>query len=112
MAKLVINKQTSDRSGGAVAVNAIIGFDTIFKWGTLQIHYNLITYRSQDDYDAGKSKMFIAEIPNYGIVKTMTEQEYESLNTDINALVKVATWLKEKLVETGNFTSEDLTLQA
>lgn len=111
MAKLIINKQTSDRSGGTVAANAIIGFDTIFIWGTLKVHYNLKTYRSQEDYDLGMSKIFLTEIPKYGIIKTMTEQEYEELNSNTNALVRVAGWLKAALVATGNFTEDDLTLQ-
>lgn len=107
MAKLIINKQTTDSTGGIIPANAIIGFDTIFKWGTMEIHYNLLTYRSQADYDAGKAKIFITQIPSYGVIKTMTEQEYTNLLSNGSLAV---VWLKEKLIATGNFIDEDLTI--
>lgn len=107
MAKLIINKATSDTTGSIVAANAIIGFDTIFKWGTMEIHYNLVVYRSQEDYEAGKSSIYLNEIPNYGIVKTMTEQEYLDLLS--NGALAVF-WLKNILVAAGNFINDDLTI--
>ncbi len=109
MAKLIINKTTNDKSGGSISANAIIGFDTIFKWGTLEIHYNLVTYRSQTDYDNGKSKIYINEIPSYGIVKTMTTQEYSDLLSNGSLAVD---WLKTALISTGNFIDADLTISA
>ena len=107
MAKLVINKETNDRTGGTVAVNAIIGFDIILKWGTLEIHYNLVTYRSVADHESGKTQIYLTDIPNYGIVKIMTSEEYTDLLA--NGALAVS-WLKTALIATGNFVDEDLTI--
>ncbi len=114
MAKFIINKSTSDMSGGIINSGAFIGFDTTFIWGTMDIKYSIVTYRSLEDYESGKSRIFIGEVSfrNYEVKKTMTNEEYASLNSNTNALVIVANWLKDKLIETGNFIDSDLTLTA
>lgn len=112
MAHLLINKETNDKTGGVVSPNAIIGFDIILKWGTMEIHYNLMTYRSVADHEAGKGQIFLNEIPNYGIVKTMSTHSPDEYTALLGNGALAVVWLKALLIATGNFVDADLTIVA
>lgn len=109
MAKIIINKQTTDNTGGVVSAGAFIGPTLIFPFGTMEIHYNLTTYRSVSDYEDGKAPIVLSDIISYGIVKKMTEEEYEDLTS--NGIVAIQ-WLKQLLIDSGAFATEDLTIQS
>lgn len=108
MAKIQINKATTDRSGGSVPANALIGANTYFIFNTLDIIWETESYRSQVDLDNGKTPVMLNEVP-LRLKKTMTQAEYDSL-AGANALGIVMGWLKDELIETGNFVDSDLTI--
>ncbi len=110
MVHLLINKQTTDNTGGIVAAGAIIAFDTKFPVGTNSINYPTFCYRSLADYNAGMNVVVLTEVLNYNYTKVCTEKEFASLETESGAMTKVCQWRKDALVTSGKFIDTDLTI--
>lgn len=110
MVHLLINKGTTDTSGNPIPAGAIIGWNTIFPLGKNAINYPTFCYRSLADYNSGKNVVVLTEITNYSYIKTLSDSEFASLETQAGAITKVAQWMKDYLVSTGQFVDADLTI--
>lgn len=96
-----INTPLNTIDGGTIETGSIAVAQTIFMppknvGGSIkrEVHFNIKVYRSLQAYIDGIQNVKINSFP-MGYEKTMTDEEFTSLNTDIKILEKVENWLKE-----------------
>lgn len=82
----------TSKGGLAIPEDSIIKFDTIFPQSGLEMHCNLHFYKNLSEAESGNEIFPIEFNGFYGIVKQLSEQDYESLTP-----LQVHIWLKETL---------------
>jgi|SRR3989304_3622453 len=74
-----INKVLNDKTGGTVASGTIVKFETTFPKEGGTMRFGLFCYKSQADYDGGKSPYVPEEITNFSPSYTLVGGDYDSL---------------------------------
>ena len=93
---LKINEALSTLNGGVIASGAILKFDMNFSASSYDVSYGLHLYRSQADFDAGKSTIRkVEEFPMY-YSREFTIEEYGVL-TPLKAHEYLQSWVLDQL---------------
>jgi hypothetical protein len=112
MAGLQINKVLNRVNGGTIPSGSVISWSSTFVAGTLIVRYqpmyNFLSVADRDAYFADPNNsmppVMCKEIENmqFQYEKTMTQQEFDDLNTQTGVLDTVQDWLKDAIVAASN----------